>query len=72
MALEPADRLEVTTILTTEPWSTEFQRLQPQIAALQLAMANGDVSAEEGAAMAAAMDLVIEEKFAACFPEEAE
>ena len=72
MALEPADRLEVTTILTTEPWSTEFQRLQPQIAALQLAMANGDFSAEEGAAMDAAMDLVIEEKFAACFPDEAE
>lgn len=72
MALEPADRLEITTVFATSAWAAEFNRLQPQIDALQLAMANADFSAEEGAAMDAAIDGVLEERLAACFPDETE
>jgi hypothetical protein len=69
MALEPADRLEISTILSTNGWATEFARIEPQVAALQLDMANADFSADESAAMDAAIDGVLEEQFATCFPE---
>ncbi len=70
MALEPADRLEITTIFSTNAWASEFARIEPQVAALQLAMANSDYTPEESAAMDAAIDGVIDRRFAACFPEE--
>lgn len=70
MALEPADRLEITAIFASSGWAPEFTRIEPQIAALQLAMANTDFTPEEGAAMDAAIDGVIEQRFAACFPDE--
>lgn len=70
MALEPADRLEISTIFSTSPWASEFVRTQPKVAALQLEMANADYTPEEGAAMDAAIDGVIDRHFAACFPDE--
>lgn len=70
MALEPADRLEITTMFSTSAWAPEFARIEPQVGALQLAMANADYTPEEGAAMDAAIDGVIDRHFAACFPDE--
>ncbi|WP_374408167.1 hypothetical protein [Pelagerythrobacter sp.] len=69
-ALEPADRAQISATLEGSEWAAEFRRLEPQVAELQLAMANADFSEEEERAMDAAIDGVLETRFADCFPEE--
>ncbi len=67
--LEPADRLEIDALFRTTEWGKAFVRLQPQIMAMQNAIAVPDATPEEDAAMDAAIEKAAGEHFAACYSE---
>ncbi len=69
MAMEPLERREALMTIGNSDWGQDFVRLQPQVQALQVEMANSDYSPEENAALEKALEQTAMTVLGKCYLE---
>lgn len=66
VAMSPAERAEITQILTTAPWMASYRTLEPNIQALQLRLANTDFENDEEEQFTRLIETAVENHIESC------